>query len=116
MWANLHLLFWLSLIPIATAWAGETNFATVPVAIYGIVLLGCAIAFTVLQLFLIKANGKDSEVALALGRDVKGKASVGIYLLAIPLAWVLPLLSCMLYFAVAIIWFIPDRRFEHRES
>ncbi len=116
MWANLHLLFWLSLISFATAWAGETHFATVPVAIYGFVLVMCGVAYTILTYTLVKANGKDSELAQALGKDVKGKASVGIYVAAIPLAWVHPLISCLCYFAVAIMWLVPDRRLDPTAS
>ena len=112
MWANLHLLFWLSLISVATAWAGETHFASTPVAVYGIVLVGCAFAYTILQAMLVNANGKDSDFARALGKDFKGKISLVIYLVSIPLAWVLPILSCLCFLAVAIIWFVPDKRFE----
>lgn len=112
MWANLHLLFWLSLITFATNWAGETHFATFPVAIYGFVLFMSGVAYTILAKMLVKANGKDSDIATALGRDWKGKASIGIYLIAIPLAWVSPFISCAMYVAVAGMWFVPDRRFE----
>jgi uncharacterized membrane protein len=112
MWANLHLLFWLSLMSFATAWAGETHFATVPVAIYGFDLVMCALAYTMLQAMLVRANGKDSEFAKALGKDLKGKLSLAIYVVAIPFAFVLPLISCLCFIAVAIVWFVPDRRFE----
>ena len=115
MWANLHLLFWLSLIPITTAWAGEARFASVPVAVYGLDLVCCAVAYTILQACLVRANGKDSEFAKALGKDVKGKISVATYVVAVPLAWVIPLASCILFIAVALIWLVPDRRFEHIE-
>jgi uncharacterized membrane protein len=112
MWANLHLLFWLSLVSFTTAWAGESHFATVPVAVYGIVLIMCGFAYTILAMSLVHANGKDSDFAKALGSDVKGKASLIIYGLAIPLAWLNPVISCLLYLVVASTWFIPDRRFE----
>lgn len=114
MWANLHLLFWLSLMSFATAWAGETHFATVPVALYGVDLVMCAVSYTLLQAALVRANGKESDFAKALGKDYKGKISVGIYAVAIPFAWVSPLVSCICFIAVALIWFIPDRRFEEQ--
>lgn len=116
LWANLHLMFWLSLIPFLTAWMGESHFARVPVFAYGVALLFSAIAYTVLQLFLIKANGPDSQVAKALGRDVKGKASIVIYILGLAFALYLPLVSGLCYAAVALIWLVPDKRFEHHES
>lgn len=112
MWANLHLLFWLSLISVATAWAGETQFASAPVAVYGIVLVGSAFAYTILQECLVKANGRDSDFAKALGQDIKGKVSLAIYVLAVPLAWLLPVVSCFCFIVVALIWLVPDRRFE----
>ncbi|MET0395708.1 MAG: TMEM175 family protein [Longimicrobiaceae bacterium] len=112
LWANLHLLFWLSLIPFGTAWMGENHFATWPVAVYGLVLCCAGVAYFILAQALIAADGHDSVVAAALGRDVKGKASVGIYLLAIPLAFVQPWAACALYVLVAVIWLVPDRRIE----
>lgn len=112
LWANLHLLFWLSLVPFATAWMGENEFATVPVALYGAILLMAGIAFFILAHSLIALHGKDSTIATALGRDVKGVASVVIYALAIPLAFVNPWISFAIYVLVAIIWFIPDSRIE----
>ena len=112
MWANLHLLFWLSLVSFATAWAGETHFATVPVAVYGFVLTMSGISYSILAKCLIRANGKDSDIAIAFGRDWKGKISVGLYLAAMPFAWLSPLISCALFVAVAVMWFVPDRRFE----
>ena len=112
MWANLHLLFWLSLISVATAWAGETNFASAPVAVYGIVLVGCAFAYTLLQECLVRANGRDSDFAKALGKDVKGKVSLAIYVVAVPFAWFYPVVSCIFFIGVALIWLVPDRRFE----
>ncbi|RDD81231.1 DUF1211 domain-containing protein [Dyella tabacisoli] len=115
LWANLHLLFWLSLMPAATGWMGENHFAKLPVAVYGVVLLMCAVAWLPLQYSLIAANGgKTSELAQALGSDWKGKVASSIYLLGILLAFVTPWISCALYATVAAIWFIPDRRIESR--
>ena len=112
LWANLHLLFWLSLIPFVTGWMGENYAAAWPVALYGIVLLAAAIAYYILARALISVNGRDSALAIAFGRDVKGKVSPAIYSLAIPLAFVNAWISCALYVVVAIIWLIPDRRIE----
>lgn len=113
LWANLHLMFWLSLVPFTTAWMGETHFDKVPIAAYGVVLMGSAIAYYILCLFLVKANGADSEIARALGRDFKGKISIVIYLVAILTAFVAPIVSGLCYVAVAAMWLVPDRRFEH---
>jgi uncharacterized membrane protein len=112
LWANLHLLFWLSLVSFATAWLGENGFATWPVALYGGVLLLAAVAFTILTRALLVVHSADSTLAKALGRDFKGKVSLVIYLIAILLAFVNPMLSCGLYVLVALIWLIPDRRME----
>jgi uncharacterized membrane protein len=112
LWANLHLLFWLSLIPFVTGWLGDTSFATWPVAAYGVVLLLAGLAYAILARVLIAHEGKDSALALALGRDLKGKLSLLIYAAAIALAFVGPWLACTLYALVAIIWLIPDRRIE----
>ncbi|BBD63131.1 hypothetical protein NIES2109_59810 (plasmid) [Nostoc sp. HK-01] len=112
LWANLHLLFWLSLIPFATAWMGENHFTALPVAFYGIVLLMAAIAYFILTRTLISHHGKDSMLATAVGRDFKGKISVLIYAAAIPFAFVKPWFGCALYVLVAIMWLIPDRRIE----
>ena len=112
LWANLHLLFWLSLIPFFTAWMGENGFATLPTAIYGGVLLACAIAYTILQNKIIAHELMAPEVVAAIHRDVKGKLSAALYAAAIPLAFVHPAISGAIYAAVAIIWFIPDRRIE----
>jgi|SRR5579859_2710194 len=112
LWANLHLLFWLSLVPFVTSWMGATNFATWPVALYGVVLLGSALAFTILVTLLVAVHGKDSALATALGNDLKGKLSLVLYLVAIPLAFVIPLLAGAIYAIVAAIWLVPDRRFE----
>jgi uncharacterized membrane protein len=112
LWANLHLLFWLSLTPFVTAWMGETHFAAWPVALYGIVLLLAAIAYYILVRALISLHGNDSPLAVALGRDFKGKVSIVMYLAAIPLAFVNPGLACGLFVFVAVLWLIPDRRIE----
>lgn len=111
--ANLHLLFWLSLIPFATAWMGENNFAAWPVALYGIVLTCAALAYSLLARTLIALHGKDSTLAVALGSDVKGKISLALCIAGIPLAFIMPLLACGSYVLVAVIWFIPDRRIEN---
>jgi len=112
LWANLHLLFWLSLVPFATGWMGENHFATLPVAIYGVVLIMAALAYTFLARSLVAYHGKDSTLAIALGKDTKGYVSLLLYATAIPLAFVDPRFSMSLYVLVAIIWFIPDRRIE----
>lgn len=112
LWANLHLLFWLSLTPFVTSWMGESGFAREPVAVYGVVLLFAAIAYTILALTLVSLHGKDSTLAAALGRDYKGKTSIGLYAAAIPLAFVSRWISCAIYVVVAIMWLVPDRRIE----
>jgi uncharacterized membrane protein len=112
LWANLHLLFWLSLVPFVTAWMGENHFAAWPVALYGMVMLFAGIAYFILAHILIAHHGKESTLALALGADFKGKVSVVMYAAAIPLAFVQSLIACGLYVTVAIIWLIPDRRIE----
>jgi uncharacterized membrane protein len=116
LWANLHLLFWLSLIPFVTGWMGENHFAALPVAFYGIVLLAAAIAYFILTRALISHHGRDSALAKALGKDFKGKASMVFYVAAIPLSFVTPWLACALYVLVAIMWLIPDRRIERELS
>ena len=113
LWANLHLLFWLSLIPFVTGWMGENHFAAWPVALYGVVLLFAAIAYYILARVLVSREGRDSALAKALGKDFKGKASVVFYAVAIPLAFVNSWLACALYVVVAVMWLIPDRRIEH---
>lgn len=113
LWANLHLLFWLSLIPFVTGWTGENHFAALPVAFYGVVLLFSAIAYFILSRTLIVNHGKASTLAAALGRDFKGKVSVVIYALAILLAFVNTWAACLLYVLVAVMWLIPDRRLEN---
>ncbi len=112
LWANLHLLFWLSLFPFATAWTGENKFAPWPVAFYGAVLLFAAIAYYILSRTLISLHGRDSVLANALGRDLKGKISILIYFVALPLAFVNSWIAFSLYILVAVIWLIPDRRIE----
>ena len=114
MWANQHLLFWLSLFPFATAWMGENDFATVPVACYGVVTLCAALAFYLLQSTIVTHEGRDSAIAKALGRDRKGKVSPVLYASAIPLAFVNRWIAVGLYVLVAVIWFVPDRRLERR--
>ena len=113
LWANLHLLFWLSLIPFVTGWMGENHFAAWPVALYGVVLLFAAMAYYILARVLVSREGRDSALAKALGRDFKGKVSVVFYAVAIPLAFVNSWLACALYVVVAVMWLIPDRRIEH---
>jgi uncharacterized membrane protein len=112
LWANLHLLFWLSLTPFVTAWMGENSFASRPVAAYGVVQLFAGCAYFILSRTLVSLHGGDSTLATALGRDFKGKASVAIYAVAIPIALSMPWVACALYVLVAIVWFIPDRRLE----
>ena len=112
LWANLHLLFWLSLIPFVTGWMGENHFAAWPVASYGVVLLFAAIAYFILARALISEHGGDSALAKALGKDFKGKVSVVFYAAAIPLSFVNSWLACALYVLVAVMWLIPDRRIE----
>ena len=112
LWANMHLLFWLSLIPFATGWMGENDFAELPVAVYGVSMLMPAIAYFVLQGRIVQANGADHVLADALGRDVKGKISFVICVAGIGLAYVHPFLGCAAYVLLALLWLIPDRRIE----
>jgi uncharacterized membrane protein len=112
LWANLHLLFWLSLFPVTTGWMGENHFAPTPTAVYGFVLLMAAIAYYILQRAIIAKQGPQSLLAAAIGSDWKGKLSPVLYLVAIPLAFVSPWISSSIYTAVALIWLIPDRRIE----
>jgi uncharacterized membrane protein len=114
MWANLHLLFWLSLIPVLTEWIGEQYRQSLPAATYGLACLGAAIAFTVLTRAIIRSDGKDSSVARALGRDIKGRVSLVLYGAATGLAFVSPWIAYAVFAAVAIIWFVPDRRLSQR--
>lgn len=112
LWANLHLLFWLSLIPFVTAWAGENNFAAFPMMLYGVILLCNAIAYYVLQTVIVNHNGKDSDLSKALGNDLKGKGSIVLYCIAIGFANYFPLVSGFIYILVALIWLVPDKRIE----
>ena len=112
LWANLHLLFWLSLVPFVTSWMGANNFAPWPVAVYGAVLLMSALAFFILVRILIALHGKESTLATAMGADIKGKVSLLIYVAAIPLAFVNSWLAGGLYLLVAVMWLAPDRRIE----
>ncbi len=114
LWANLHLLFWLSLIPFATAWFGAHTFSAWPTALYGTDLLLAAIAYYILTRALLALHGRESVLAAAVGRDLKGVISIVLYLVAIPLAFVAGWLSYGLYILVAVIWLIPDRRIERR--
>jgi uncharacterized membrane protein len=114
LWANIHLLFWLSLIPFASGWMGENNFTTWPVALYGIVLLMAGVAYYILAQSLIQLHGKDSLIGKAIGKDRKGIISVVIYIIAIPLAFLNSAVSLIMYTMVAAMWFIPDRRIEKR--
>jgi uncharacterized membrane protein len=116
LWANLHLLFWLSLIPFVTSWVGEEVTASTPTALYGVVLLMAGIAWLVLQRSLLRVNGRDSHLARAVGRDVKGKVSAVLYTLAIAMAFVRTQIAEALYVVVAAIWLIPDRRIERAVS
>jgi uncharacterized membrane protein len=114
LWANIHLLFWLSLIPFASGWMGENHFTTWPVALYGIVLLMAGVAYYILAQSLIQLHGKGSLIAKAIGKDRKGIISVVIYIIAIPLAFLNSSFSLIMYAMVAAMWFIPDRRIEKR--
>lgn len=112
LWANLHLLFWLSLIPFVTAWMGENHFTKWPVVLYGVVLFMCAIAYTMLSKLRIRNQGKNEKLARAFGKDEKGKLSLLLYLVGIAAAFLSQTISLTLYTIVALIWFIPDRRIE----
>lgn len=114
LWANLHLLFWLSLIPFATAWMGENNFATVPTALYGIALLMPALAWQGLQFAILRNHGRDSAFAQALGRDLKGKMSPALYLTGVLLAFADPRAAGAMYLLVTLMWLVPDRRIERK--
>jgi uncharacterized membrane protein len=114
LWANLHLLFWLSLVPFVTGWMGQNHFAPVPTAVYGGVLLAAGIAYWVLQTAIIADQGPGSKLAAAIGSDLKGKLSPVLYAVAIPLAFVREWIADAIYVAVALIWLVPDRRIESR--
>jgi len=112
LWANLHLMFWLSLVPFMTTWMGESHFAALPTALYGTVLLAAAVSYTILQMRIIALEGPHSPLAKAVGSDRKGKISMMLYVAGIALAFVHPLIADALYAAVALIWLVPDRRIE----
>jgi uncharacterized membrane protein len=112
LWANLHLLFWLSLMPFVTGWMGENHFAPIPTALYGVVLLMAGVAYFILQQLIIRSQGANSKLQAAVGDDAKGKLSVVLYAIAIPLAFVHQVLSDAIYVVVALTWLIPDRRIE----
>jgi len=112
LWANMLLLFWLSLVPFGTGWMGENEFAPLPVALYGAILLLAAIAYFLLVRALLRCQPEGTHLAEAIGRDTKGKVSPLVYAVAIPIAFVAPWVSFVLYVVVAVIWFIPDRRIE----
>jgi uncharacterized membrane protein len=116
LWANLHLLFWLSLVPFTTAWMDENHFHSWPVAVYGMVLLMAGVAYFILTKALIQLHGKDSTLAKAIGRDKKGKLSIVAYAVAIPLAFAKPWIAASGYVLVALMWLIPDRRIERNVS
>jgi uncharacterized membrane protein len=113
LWANTHLLFWLSLIPFVTGWMGENHFAPLPTALYGLVLMLAGVGYYILEQTIIRAQGEHSKLRAAVGSDTKGKMSVVLYLTAIPLAFVHQLLADVIYVAVALMWLVPDRRIEH---
>jgi uncharacterized membrane protein len=112
LWANLHLLFWLSLVPFVTGWMDENHYEPVPMACYGAVLLMAAIAYRILERAIVAGQGRDSVLAAAVGRDFKGNLSIVLYAIAIPSAFVRPLIAGALYVTVALMWLIPDRRIE----
>jgi uncharacterized membrane protein len=112
LWANLHLLFWLSLVPFVTGWMGENHFAAIPTAGYGVVLLMAGIAFNILEAAIIRHQGVNSKLRAAVGNDVKGKLSAVLYAIAIPLAFVNEAIADVIYVGVALMWLVPDRRIE----
>jgi uncharacterized membrane protein len=112
LWANLHLLFWLSLVPFATGWVGENHFSAAPLSLYGFILLMAGLAYVILQSMIIKNEGKDSLLKKAIGKDLKGKISPFLYLTAIGLSWVNNVIAGLIYLIAALIWLIPDRRIE----
>ena len=114
LWANLHLLFWLSLIPFVTGWMGENHFAVLPVAAYGVVLLFCGVAYSILARTLVSHHRENAELGAAIGDDRKGKVSIALYLLGVGLSLVQPWFGFLVYAAVAVMWLIPDRRIERR--
>jgi uncharacterized membrane protein len=112
MWANLHLLFWLSLFPFVTGWMGENHFTTAPTAVYGAALLLAAVAYYILQNIIIAGQGSDSKLAKSIGKDWKGKLSPVLYATGIAAAFLRPWISCSIYILVALLWLVPDRRIE----
>lgn len=112
LWANLHLLFWLSLVPFVTGWMGENHFAPIPTALYGMILLMAAIAYYILQSRIIKNHGRDSLLAQAIGKDLKGKISPVLYIIAIASTWISTWIAGSLYLLVALMWLVPDKRIE----
>ena len=112
LWANNFLLFWLSLIPFTTSWMGESHFSPWPVVLYAINLLACAIAYTIMASVTLNVHGPDSDIAKAMGKDKKGKISLLIYTIAVPVAYFAPLVACCLFAVVSLIWFVPDKRVE----
>ena len=112
LWKNLNLLFWLSLVPFVTGWVGESQLSPVPIALYGFVLFMAAIAYLILEVELIKSEGKESLLATSIGNETKGKISIALYILGIGISFVNPIISISCYTLVAIIWFIPDKRIE----
>lgn len=112
LWANLHLLFWLSLVPFATGWIGENHFAAAPMSLYGFILLMAGIAYYILQSLIIKNQGQNSLLKKAIGKDLKGKVSPFLYIAAIALAWLNTIIAGLIYLIAALIWLIPDRRIE----
>jgi uncharacterized membrane protein len=116
LWANLHLLFWLSLVPFVTAWMGANHYSAVPTALYGVVMVLASVAYTILEYTIIAAQGPDSKLARAIGSNRKGLISLGLYVAAIPAAFVQPLISDTLFVIVALVWLVPDRRIERMAS
>ncbi len=114
LWANLHLLFWLSLLPFSTGWMGENHFSQNPMILYGLNLLFCGVAYYILAQVLLKSHGSDSRFAKSLGSDLKGRISVILYILGIGLSFINSWIGFLIYLAVAFMWLIPDRRFEHK--
>ena len=112
LWAKLHLLFWLSLVPFATAWIGEHHFAAFPMLFYGFILLMCGVAYSILQGLIIKVHGQESLLSKAVGKDFKGKASVILYVIAILSTYYHEIISGIIYILVALMWLIPDKRIE----
>ena len=114
LWANLHLLFWLSLVPFVTGWMGENHFGPIPTALYGVVMLCCGVSYLILQTTIIRHQGRHSRLAEAVGRDAKGKMSAVLYTVSIPTAFVAPWVSLGIYVAVTLMWLCPDPRIERR--